>query len=51
MPGRLRSCYRASNKNLALALEKKAGRNHRLNWSAGFGVNKIFGASTTKIQQ
>jgi len=39
-----------SNKNLALAIEKAgavaiAGSN----WSAGFGVNKIFGASTTKI--
>jgi len=39
-----------SNKNLALALEK-AGAVGIVgsNWSAGFGVNKIFGASTTKI--
>ena len=39
-----------SNKNLALALEK-AGAAGIIgsNWSAGFGVNKIFGASTTKI--
>jgi hypothetical protein len=39
-----------SNKNLALALEK-AGAAGIIgsNWSAGFGVNKIFSASTTKI--
>ena len=39
-----------SSKNLALALEK-AGAAGILasNWSAGFGVNKIFSANTTKI--
>lgn len=39
-----------TNKNLALALEKAgaAGIVGSL-WSAGFGVNKIFGASTKKI--
>lgn len=39
-----------SSKDLALALEK-AGAAGIIgsNWSAGFGVNKIFGANTTKI--
>ncbi len=39
-----------SNKDLALALEK-AGAVGIVgsNWSSGFGVNKIFGASTKKI--
>lgn len=37
-------------KNLALALEKAgAAAIMASNWSAGFGVNKIFGANTTKI--
>lgn len=41
---------RLSAKNFALALER-AGAAGILasNWSAGFGVNKIFGAHTTKI--
>ena len=39
-----------SNKELALALEKAGAAGIvGSNWSAGFGVNKIFGASTTKI--
>ena len=39
-----------SNKNLALALEKAGAAGIvGSNWSAGFGVNKIFGAFTTKI--
>ena len=39
-----------NNKNLALALEKAGAAGIAgSNWSAGFGVNKIFGASTTKI--
>ncbi|RZM07705.1 MAG: hypothetical protein EOO88_51350 [Pedobacter sp.] len=39
-----------SAKNLALALEKAgAAAIMASNWSAGFGVNKIFGANTTKI--
>lgn len=39
-----------NNKNLALAIEK-AGAVGIVgsNWSAGFGVNKIFNANTTKI--
>ena len=39
-----------TNKTLALALEK-AGAVGIVgsNWSAGFGVNKVFGANTTKI--
>lgn len=37
-------------KNLALALEKAGAAGIiASNWSAGFGVNKIFGAQTTKI--
>lgn len=37
-------------KNLALALEKAGAAGIiASNWSAGFGVNKIFGANTTKI--
>lgn len=37
-------------KNLALALEKAgAAAIMACNWSNGFGVNKIFGANTTKI--
>ncbi len=39
-----------SNKNLALALEKAGAAGIvASNWSAGFGVNKIFSANTTKI--
>jgi len=39
-----------SNKELALALEKAGAAGIiTCNWSAGFGVNKIFGASTKKI--
>lgn len=39
-----------SNKNLALALEKAGAAGIvGSNWSAGFGVNKIFSANTTKI--
>lgn len=39
-----------SNKNMALMLEKAGAAGIvGSNWSAGFGVNKIFGASTTKI--
>lgn len=37
-------------KNLALALEKAGAAGIvASNWSSGFGVNKIFGAQTTKI--
>jgi hypothetical protein len=39
-----------TNKNLALALEKAGAAGIvGSNWSAGFGVNKIFGASTKSI--
>ena len=39
-----------SNKNLALALENAGAVGIvSSNWSAGFGVNKIFGANTKKI--
>ncbi len=39
-----------SNKNMVLALEKAGAIGIvASNWSAGFGVNKIFSASTTKI--
>ena len=39
-----------SSKNLALALEKAGAAGIvASNWSAGFGVNKIFSANTTKI--
>ncbi|MBC6492211.1 M20/M25/M40 family metallo-hydrolase [Flavihumibacter stibioxidans] len=39
-----------SNKDLARALEKAGAAGIILsNWSSGFGVNKIFGANTTKI--
>ena len=39
-----------SNRNLALALEKAGAVGIvASNWSNGFGVNKIFGANTTKI--
>jgi hypothetical protein len=39
-----------SGKNLALALEKAGAAGViTSNWSAGFGVNKIFSAQTTKI--
>lgn len=39
-----------SPKNLALALEKAGAAGLvQSNWSQGFGVNKIFGANTTKI--
>jgi len=39
-----------SNKNFALALEKAGAAGIvACNWSSGFGVNKIFSASTTKI--
>jgi Iap family predicted aminopeptidase len=39
-----------NNKNLALAIEKAGAAGIvGSNWSAGFGVNKIFNANTTKI--